>query len=563
MKKRFFSSFLIVLLLLVNFATSAFALQDPPVDFAERGSITVHKYSFEGDEADKLDGTGLELDKDVDIPNQSTPLPGTVYEIQQTHELVQGTNNQEEWVELVTPATPIQRTTDSNGVANFDDLDLGRYTLKEISAPGHLTDPRTYYIDVPLTVADGTQLLYDVHVYPKNTPVDGGVEFLKLGEDAEENALAGVVFHLFHENGTRVDDEDYISGLDGYVRVTGLATGSYYFKEVETVNGYLLNDTKIPFEIEEITGDEQPETVVLPNFQNYKEPDVFKEQRDVNETDWGAETTTLIGETVDFRLSAIAPTDIKEYVKFALSDQIDARLDYTMGSTTVYINDLDTPLLADEDYILTEATEANNDTLEVSLTATGIAKLAAGDTLYVEFSAVVNESALGAGPIENTAIVDWDNNKGDERNKESEPTITTPKEGSITITKVAKNDNELLLEGATFKLQRLDENGEWQDVAGSSQTTDQTGKLTWNRLVSGDYRLVETVAPAGYNLLANPIEFVIDDGDNLTHEFLVENMPEGLIPQTGGMGTLLFTVSGLSLMGFAGFNLIRKRQEAK
>ena len=181
MKKRFFSSFLIVLLLLVNFATSAFALQDPPVDFAERGSITVHKYSFEGDEADKLDGTGVELDKDVDIPNQSTPLPGTVYEIQQTHELVQGTNNQEEWVELVTPATPIQRTTDSNGVANFDDLDLGRYTLKEISAPGHLTDPRTYYIDVPLTVADGTQLLYDVHVYPKNTPVEGGVEFLKLG----------------------------------------------------------------------------------------------------------------------------------------------------------------------------------------------------------------------------------------------------------------------------------------------------------------------------------------------------------------------------------------------
>ena len=367
---------------------------------------------------------------------------------------------------------------------------------------------------------------------------------IQLGEDAEENALAGVVFHLFHENGTRVDDADYISGFDGYVRVTGLATGSYYFQEVKTVDGYLLNDTKIPFKIEETIGDEQPETVVLPDFQNYKEPDVSKEQRDVNETEWGEETTTLIGETVDFRLSAIAPTDIAEYVKFALSDQIDARLNYTAGSTTVYINDVENPLVVGDDYTLTEPTDGK---LEVSLTKDGIAQLTAGDTLYVEFSAVVNESALGAGPIENTAIVDWDNNKGDDRDKKSEPTITTPEEGSITITKVAKNDNDLLLEGATFKLQRLDENGEWVDVAGSSQTTDQTGVLTWNRLVSGDYRLVETVAPAGYNLLANPIEFVIDDGVNLTHEFLIENMPEGLIPQTGGMGTLLFTVSGLSL----------------
>ena len=562
MKKRFFSSFLIVLLLLVNFATSAFALQDPPVDFEKTGSITVHKYSFEGDEADKLDGTGLELDKDVDIPDEATPLEGTVYEIQQTHELVQGTNNQEEWVELTTPATPIQITTDSEGVATLDNLNLGRYTLKEISAPGHLIDTATYYIDVPLTVENGTKLLYDVHVYPKNTPVEGSVEFKNIGEDEDENALPDVTFHLFNEDGTRVDDVNYTSGPDGYVRVTGLDNGSYYFEEVETVDGYLLNNTQIPFVIEEVTGDEQPETKVLEDFPNYKAPDVFAEQRDLNETEWGEETTTLVGETVDFRLSATAPTDIDEYVEFALSDKIDPRLDYTDGSTTVYINDPDTPLVAGEDYILTEATEANDETLKVSLTEAGIAKLEAGDTLYVEFSAVVNESALvGEGPIENTAILDWDNNKGGAGDKKSNTTITTPKEGTLTITKVAKNDNELLLAGATFKLQRLDEDGEWQDVL--SQTTDETGELTWNLLVSGEYRLVETEAPTGYNLLANPIEFTIDDDANLTHDFLVENMPEGLIPQTGGMGTLLFTVSGLLLMSFAGFNLMRKRQEAK
>ena len=226
------------------------------------------------------------------------------------------------------------------------------------------------------------------------------------------------------EDGTRVDEVDYVSGLEGYVSVEGLATGSYYFQEVGTVSGYLLNNTKIPFAIDEVIGDALPETVVLDDFQNYKAPDVFKEQRDLNETVWGARTTTLVGETVDFRLSAIAPTDINEYVKFALSDQINARLNYTPSSTTVYINDLDTTLVVGDDYTLTEATETNNDTLEVALTEAGIAKLTAGDTLYVEFSAVVNESALGAGPIENTAIVDWDNNKGDEGDKNSVPTTT-------------------------------------------------------------------------------------------------------------------------------------------
>ena len=562
MKKKFFSSFLIVLLLLVNFGTSTFAVQEPLVDFTKKGSITVHKYSFEGVEADKLDGTGLELGENVDILNQSTPLPGTKYKIQQTHELVQGTNNQEELVELTTPADPTEITTDANGEASLNNLDLGRYTLKEISAPGHLIDTATYYIDVPLTVADGTQLLYDVHVYPKNTPVQGSVEFKNIGEDDEANALPDVTFHLFNGDGTRVDDVDYVSKSDGKVKVEGLAPGSYYFQEVETVDGYLLNNTKIKFEIKEVTGDEQPKTVELDDFPNYKEPGVFEEQRGKNETEWGEKTIASVGETVEFRLSAKAPTDIKEYKKFALSNQIDPRLNYDPDTTPkVYINDLDTPLVLGDDYTLTKPTEGNNNTLEVSLTETGIAKLNAGDTLYVEFSAVVNESAQGEGPIENSAIVDWDNDKGGAGGKESAPTITTPEEGTLTITKVAKNDNDKLLAGATFKLQRQNENGDWVDVADSTQTTGSTGVLTWDRLVPGDYRLVETVAPDGYNLLANPIEFTIDD-TNLTPELLVENMPVGLIPQTGGMGTLLFTVSGLLLMSFAGFNLMRKRQEA-
>lgn len=551
MKSKYLSGLLIALLLVANFTTVVFAVPvDPPVDFDERGSITVHKFSYDGDDA--VDGTGL--DGQV-VPVSATPLPGTVYEIEQTHELVQRTDNSEELV--ATTADPVQGTTDGSGEWTFDNLDLGRYTLKEVSAPGHLVDSEIYYIDVPLTVTDGTQLLYGVHVYPKNIPVVGGVQFQKLGEDVQAEALAGVTFYLFHKDGSRVDSVDYVSDASGLVQVSGLSTGEYYFEEVATVNGYLLNNTQIPFEIEEIIGDQQNDTVVLSDFQNYKEPEVFKEQRDLNETDWSAATNTLIGETVDFRLTATAPTDIADFIKFGLSDSIDSRLDYTNGSTVVYINDTDETLVEGDDYTLTEGPA-----LKVSLTAVGIAKLAAGDELFVEFSAVVNESAFEQGDIPNTAVVDWDNNKGDEREKDSVPTITTPLDGKITITKVAKDDNGKLLAGATFKLQEKNASGDWVDVAGSTQTTGSTGVLTWDRLVSGEYRLVETKAPEGYNLLANPIEFVIDDGTtNLAHELLVENMPEGSIPQTGGMGTLFFTIFGISLMAVSGFGLVRSRKQ--
>ncbi len=491
-----------------------------------------------------------------------------------TQEMIEKENTQEMIAAVIEDKLPAElnyvdgslrvQKNDSD-VTPTPDWNKGKIDLGNVSPGSKFVV--TYKADVTKEgVIDNTATFYSKYTNPISDTAQvysGSINILKVNET--DQPLEGATFKLqrLDENGKWQDvaDSSKTTGVTGELTWDYLEPGDYTITETKAPDGYLLNNTKIEFEIEEIIGDEQPEAVVLPNFPNYKEPDVFKEQRDVNEIEWGKGTKTLVGETVDFRLSAIAPTDIKEFVKFALSDQIDARLNYTAGSTTVYItdiNDVDTPLVVGDDYTLTEPTDGK---LEVSLTADGIAKLTAGDKLYVEFSAVVNESALGAGPIDNTAIIDWDNNKGDDRDKESEPTITTPEEGKLTITKVAKNDNDNYdyLEGATFKLQRLDENGEWQDVADSSQTTDETGVLTWDRLVSGEYRLVETEAPGGYNLLANPIEFIIDDGENLTHDYLVENIPQEVLPQTGGIGTVVFTITGLLLMMSAGLSSLITR----
>lgn len=91
------------------------------------------------------------------------------------------------------------------------------------------------------------------------------------------------------------------------------------------------------------------------------------------------------------------------------------------------------------------------------------------------------------------------------------------------------------------------------------------GKFEVKGLKAGNYKLVETKAPDGYALLTTPIEFVVGANSWTTatdtpiegHQ-RVENK-KVTIPQTGGIGTLVFTVVGLSAMAYA-FIAMKKRQ---
>ena len=60
-----------------------------------------------------------------------------------------------------------------------------------------------------------------------------------------------------------------------------------------------------------------------------------------------------------------------------------------------------------------------------------------------------------------------------------------------------------------------------------------------------------------YQKLREPIKVKIDK-DNQTVKLTVENNKSGWIPATGGIGTILFTVVGLVLMG-AAFMFLRRK----
>ena len=152
----------------------------------------------------------------------------------------------------------------------------------------------------------------------------------------------------------------------------------------------------------------------------------------------------------------------------------------------------------------------------------------------------------------------------------------------ITFFKKAAG-GDIFLTGAVFELSKKLADDTYQlftdgttGVESNGQfTIPQAGK-TLTHLPDGTYQIREITAPAGYNLLADPITFVIENGllkqpeaasevvtFNPTDKTVTIYNTAGIkLPETGGMGTLMTTMSGMALMLIAlGYLILVKRRE--
>lgn len=78
-------------------------------------------------------------------------------------------------------------------------------------------------------------------------------------------------------------------------------------------------------------------------------------------------------------------------------------------------------------------------------------------------------------------------------------------------------------------------------------------------LKTGSYVLVETKQPAGYALPTDPeVTFIVEEGAYDTLAVKAIPNTEITIPQTGGMGTVIFFATGIALMGLAAYGLKRR-----
>ena len=130
--------------------------------------------------------------------------------------------------------------TDNNGKLTFSGLRLGSYTYKEFKAPdGYVLDDTVY----SAVLNKNGQVL---KVTRENTPVKGRIEILKVDADTKQ-PLAGVVFRLFDANGSKIADGT--TDANGRLTFSGLRLGEYFYQEISTVDGYMLDETRYDFSL--------------------------------------------------------------------------------------------------------------------------------------------------------------------------------------------------------------------------------------------------------------------------------------------------------------------------
>lgn len=201
-----------------------------------------------------------------------------------------------------------------------------------------------------------------------------------------------------------------------------------------------------------------------------------------------------------------------------------------------------------------------------------------GQRVRVNLTATLNQIGNGDGDVANRARSYGQINYADGTTSP----FDTPEDDVVTyLGKVLVNktgQNGAALAGATFQLYRCnadaDLDGDALTVNGAdSWTTNDNGLITIDGLhvtdiqnstetIDNSYCLVETAAPAGYELLTQPVVFNLARTDRTSNEVRgttvtlsqqvdVQNVPTttNRLPSTGGMGVVLIALAGLVIVG--------------
>ncbi|MBJ8006557.1 SpaH/EbpB family LPXTG-anchored major pilin [Bacillus cereus] len=546
--KKIFSTFLICILAfstLFNMTVSA--------ESKSTGTLAIHKYEQGKDGKKGEVGNGKDGQS---VPEGVKPLAGVTFEIKRIASFEQTSDGKviKENISKVTDST-ITKVTDANGMAVFNNLPLGRYEVKAVKGPDHIElDTSTFIVDIPMTSADGKDLNYDVHIYPKNETKHGSVELIKKGE--EDRVLPDAEFHLFkkNEDGTNTQvktPHPLVTGSDGKIRVDSLEYGNYYFIEEKAPKGYLTSKEEYPFSIKG-TG----KLVKLEkDVKNYKEPTI---EKTINDSSKNAGINLETEYTYDIK--TLLPEDIQTYKNYVVTDVLDDRLE-VVGTPIVKIDGKKI------DESIVNVIVAGQ---KVIASIEDFSKVT-GKELHLQITAKIKGDVQSGVKIPNKAVLDFVNKDDVSSEKDGKPSnevVVTPTMGNIKIEKVDGKDNNLKLKGARFELR--DSKGKVVTVKEKKMDdkTDADGIITWNEIPYGEYQIVETEAPKyidedgaveQYQKLRDPIDIKIDK-DHKVIELKVENNKSGwIIPATGGIGTIFFTVVGLLLMVTAAFIFFRKK----
>ena len=289
----------------------------------------------------------------------------------------------------------------------------------------------------------------------------------------------------------------------------------------------------------------------------------------VNDADGAVYNGQTVTYTVNVKVPSIDPTAINKL--FKVTDKLSGA-EYKKDTFVVKLGDNEinvVPTFNDE----TNSFELNLSSLIDDTNSN------AGKDVTITYDALVNSEN---DKVTNTAQV---SRTGAENYSSDSVDLF---EGAITLTKTnayEKESDKKLLAGAGFNV--LDKDGKVLKFVDQGNNTyvlakDQTvttgvvtevvtgtnGQLVVKGLDKGEYQFKEITAPEGYSINEdNASATLVFDGTKATAEFTADtdmrDTEVGALPETGGIGTTIFTVGGCAIMIAAAalFFMNKKKQE--
>ena len=471
------------------------------------------------------------------------------------------------------------------------------------------TSQSTYKLTLTGTATGHTYEAYQIFTGDLSTNTDGkkvlsnvqwgeGVTYTGTGSAADvakalvEKSEKSMTIAQLEEKLTLTKPVKSVESKKDSTVIDGLAAGYYLVKDKDGTQAN-TSDAYTTFMVQ-VVGD--AEVKVKSDV-----PTVEKKVKDTNDSDtnntgtseWQDSADYDINDWVPYQITGTMPNNIADYTsyKYVFTDTMSAGLTYDQDDpihkAVIKIGTVDVTSKFTQE-VKTDETSGKTTVTWTCDNLKGIESVTLDDTtkVVVTYSAKLNGNAvIGSAGNPNTVNLTYSNNP----NKGGEgETGKTPDDKNIVFTyKTVVNkvdQDKKSLKGAGFTLQKK-VNGAYTDV--KSFTAGDNTTFTFSGLDDGDYKLIESTTPAGYNTIA-PIEFTISathdetsddpkltelsvkvttgeatltadkDAGSLTTDIV--NQKGSTLPSTGGIGTTIFYVAGCAMVVLAGVMITARKR---
>lgn len=425
---------------------------------------------------------------------------------------------------------------------------------------------------------------------------------LKIGETAKDEEYAAAVLALKDTEGAVQKFANDFTAEALTKKLSATANSGKITEENKT--SYTFENLAAGYYLVYVTGGKEIQSSLVTVDETTTTVNLKTEAPSITKT--ADKETAEIGQVVKYTVTgAIPDTTGYEQYQYIIHDELSKGLDFVNdakgtaleeGATTVTVAVAFGEEIADASKAPTTATLDSTNKKKMSLDLSEWVRANQtnkGKAFTVTYYAKVNKDAVVTE--KNNAQLEYGNNP-------KETTKTTPSEAKtptypLDILKKEKTSKKDLA-GAKFSLYTTEADAKAGTnaitVSGSDgkYVVDPTSKNTVfesvasiegenynlhvNGLKAGDYWLVETEAPAGYNKLTAPIKVTIkksadadvnnwtiskDGVDEKDKIIDIENSTGSLLPSTGGMGTIIFAVIAAILVLGVAVSFIRDKRK--